>query len=235
MRAATWLAMSVLLAYLIFVVLAGGDWMSNFRFFAHILPVLSALVAAGAATVLARTVYRSWQTLGLYAVLSMLLLVTFVSMANTELRMARSILAATQSHDYLSQNYEELGLWLKEQTDDDARVAICDVGAVAYYSQRHIIDMFGLTDRHIASIKGRIHYKSDPRYVLSRQPDIIILVSLNDMGGGHSFQRIPDHTMNALPEFHAQYELIRTVPQNWNNEFVLIYERRTQHSEEAPE
>jgi hypothetical protein len=95
--------------------------------------------------------------------------------------------------------------------------------------------MFGLTDRHIASIKGRIHYKSDPRYVLSRQPDIIILVSLNDMGGGHSFQRIPDHTMNALPEFHAQYELIRTVPQNWNNEFVLIYERRTQHSEEAPE
>ena len=71
-----------------------------------------------------------------------------------------------------------------------------------------------------------MHYKADPRYVLSREPDYIVLVSLNDQGAGYSFQRIPDYSMNALPAFHEQYELIRTVPQHWNNEFVLVYRRR---------
>ena len=86
--------------------------------------------------------------------------------------------------------------------------------------------MFGLIDPHISRLPGRMHYKSDSRYVLSRNPDYIVLVSLNDQGAGYSFQRIPDYTMNALPEFHEQYDLIRTVPQHWHNEFVLVYQRR---------
>ena len=117
----------------------------------------------------------------------------------------------------------------------DSKVAISDVGAIAYFSERHIIDMFGLNDRHIASIKGRMHYKTDPKYVLSRQPDYVVLVSLNDQGGGYSFQRVPDYALNALPAFHEQYELIRTVPQHWNNEFALIYERKPTQTEEAPQ
>ena len=235
MRPATWLALTVLAAYLLFVVIAGGDWMWNYRFLSHVLPILAALVSAGAALILARFVERSWQTLGMYAVLSLLLLATFIGMGNTELRMARIVLPAVRSHNYLSQNYEEIGLWLKEQTPVDSKVAISDVGAIAYFSERHIIDMFGLNDRHIASIKGRMHYKTDPKYVLSRQPDYVVLVSLNDQGGGYSFQRVPDYALNALPAFHEQYELIRTVPQHWNNEFALIYERKPTQTEEAPQ
>jgi len=235
MRPATWMAFGVLVVYLLFVVVAGGDWMWNYRFFAHVLPILAALVTAGGALILARFGERSWQTLGAYAVLSLLLLTTFVGMGNTELRMARTILPAIRSHNYLSQNYEEIGLWLKENTPAGARIAISDVGAVAYFSERHIVDMFGLNDRHIASIKGRMHYKTDPQYVLEQEPDYIILVSLNDQGGGYSFQRVPDYAMNALPEFQEKYELIRTVPQHWNNEFALIYKRQPIDPEERPQ
>ena len=157
-----------------------------------------------------------------------------VSMANTEMRMARIVLPAIRSHNYLSQNYEELGVWLKENTATGATVAISDVGAVAYYSERPVLDMFGLNDRHIASKKGRMHYKADPRYILSKKPEIIILLSLNDRGG-YSFQRIPDYSMNGLPEFHEQYELIRTIPQHWQNEYALIYKRRLIQQEGEPQ
>jgi hypothetical protein len=100
------------------------------------------------------------------------------------------------------------------------------VGAVGYFSERRILDMYGLTDAHIGRLPGRIHYKADARYVLSLDPDFIVLLSLNDDGAGHFFQRIPDYSMNAQPEFHDRYELIRTVPQYWQNEFVLVFKRR---------
>lgn len=226
MRPVTWMAMGLLASYLVFVVVAGGDWMWNYRFFSHVLPVIVALIAAGFEVILAKTTTHSWRTLGLHAALAALLLTTMVGMANTEMRMARIVLPAIRSHNYLSQNYEEIGVWLKHNTAKDITVAISDVGAVAYYSERRILDMFGLNDRHIASKKGRMHYKADPRYVLSRKPEIIILISMNDQGGGYSFQRVPDYAMNGLPEFHDQYKLIRTVPQHWQNEFALIYKRR---------
>ena len=86
--------------------------------------------------------------------------------------------------------------------------------------------MFGLIDPHIARLHGRMHYKGDAPYVLSRRPEYVVLVSLNDDGKGYSFQRIPDWAMNAQSAFHDEYELIRTVPQYWQNEFVLVYHRR---------
>jgi hypothetical protein len=232
--AAIWVVLATLVGYVAFVVVAGGDWMWNYRFYSHILPVLAALVAAGFAVLLAQARQHSWRALAVYGSVAVVLFLTFLSMGNTELRMARTVLPALRSHDYLSQNYQELGMWFKEHSPADASIAISDVGALAYYSERHVVDMFGLNDVHIASMKGRVHYKSDARYVLSQEPDYVVLVSLNDQGEGYSFQRIPDYAMNALPEFHARYELIRTVPQNWNNEYALIYERRTHREDEAP-
>jgi len=220
------ISLGVLAAYEAFIVLAGGDWMYHYRFFAHVLPVLAALVAVGWSQVLALVQPGTVRAAALYAGAALVLLVTFMGIGNTELRVARAVLPALVSHNYLSQNYEELGLWFAENTPPQATIAISDVGAVGFYSERRILDMFGLIDPHIARLPGRMHYKANPRYVLSLAPDYIVLVSLNDQGAGYSFQRIPDYSMNALPAFHEQYELIRTVPQHWNNEFVLVYRRR---------
>ena len=223
---ALWMGLGVVAGYIVFIVLASGDWMYHYRFFAHVLPVLAALIAVGLARVLDLVHAGTWRALAVYATAALVLLGTFMGIGNTELRVARAVLPALASHNYLSQNYEELGLWFAENTEEGATIAISDVGAVGYFSERRILDMFGLIDPRIARLRGRMHYKADPRYVLSRQPDYIVLVSLNDQGAGYSFQRIPDYAMNALPAFHEQYELIRTVPQHWNSEFVLVYRRR---------
>ena len=220
-------ALLLLFAYAAFVVVAGGDWMFHYRFYAHVLPVAAALLAVGTDVLLGLAHTKTVRAGLLNASLAVLLLTTMASLGNTELRVARMVLPALASHNYLSQNYEELGLWFKENSDPGATIAISDVGAVGYFSGRRILDMFGLIDPHIARLRGRMHYKADPRYVLSRAPDYVVLVSLNDEGAGFSFSRIPDYSMNVLPEFHERYELIRTVPQYWGNEFVLVYRRRS--------
>jgi hypothetical protein len=225
-RALYGMTLAVLLFNFAFVIAAGGDWMFHYRFFAHVLPVLAAALAAGLAGILALPRSGTLQAAALYACLGLVLLATYMGIGNTELRISRSVLPALQQHNYLSQNYEELGRWFHDNSPPGSSIAISDVGAVGYFSERHILDMFGLIDPHIGRLPGRIHYKADPQYVLSRRPDYIVLVSLNDEGAGYSFQRIPDYSMNAQPEFHANYELIRTVPQYWQNEFVLVFKRR---------
>ena len=222
---AYWPALAVVGAGFAFALISGGDWMFHFRFFAHVLPVLAALLAAGFDTVLAQPRPGTPRSLAVYAGMAAVLLATHLSIANTELRVARTVLPALAKHNYLSQNYEELGLWFRDNSPPGATIAISDVGAVGYFSERRVLDMFGLIDPHIAQLRGRMHYKADPTYVLSRRPDYVVVVSLNDEGDGYSFQRIPDYAIHRRPEFHEQYELIRKEPQYWQNEFVLVYRR----------
>jgi arabinofuranosyltransferase len=219
-------ALVVVAAGFAFALISGGDWMFHFRFFAHILPILAALLAAGFDAILAQPRPGTARALATSVGMALVLLATYLGIANTELRVARTVLPALKRHNYLSQNYEELGLWFRDNAAPEATIAISDVGAVGYFSQRRILDMFGLIDPHIAQLRGRMHYKADPAYVLSRRPDYIVVVSLNDEGDGYSFQRIPDYAIHKRPEFHEQYEMIRKVPQYWQNEFVLVYRRK---------
>lgn len=72
----------------------------------------------------------------------------------------------------------ELGIFLGEKYPN-ALLAAEAVGKTPYFSRLRTIDMLGLCDAHIAklppvrhSIPG--HEKSDPAYVLSRRPDVIV-------------------------------------------------------------
>lgn len=77
----------------------------------------------------------------------------------------------------LQRAHKELGLELalKEQTTGERRIALLDVGAVAYYARDwSVLDTFGLTDATIA-LRGR----DETEYVLSRDPTFIVFVSSN--------------------------------------------------------
>ena len=59
-----------------------------------------------------------------------------------------------------------------------ATVAANNVGVLTYVSRLEVIDMLGLTDRHIARAAGKAvefpaHESHDGSYVLDRRPDII--------------------------------------------------------------
>ncbi len=79
------------------------------------------------------------------------------------------------------QGWAELGQWLAANTPPGATIATDAAGLIPFFSQRYSIDMFGLTDEHIAHLDipeqgpGIVaHEKYDPEYVLSRRPDCIV-------------------------------------------------------------
>lgn len=85
--------------------------------------------------------------------------------------------------------WKELGIWIQAHTPPNTRIALDAAGLIPYYSQRYTIDMFGLTDLHIAHLenpnlgKGTVgHEKYDPNYILSLKPDCIVSTWLDEQG-----------------------------------------------------
>jgi arabinofuranosyltransferase len=86
--------------------------------------------------------------------------------------------------------WSRLGHWLADHTPQDASVATGAAGAIPYYSGRATLDMFGLTDRHIAHRRLRVaspndppaHEKYDPRYILLQRPEVIVATHIDRAG-----------------------------------------------------
>ena len=81
------------------------------------------------------------------------------------------------SHPYLikSHPYEEMGIWLKNNTPIDASVAMVEIGIVGYFSDRYIIDILGLVNPFNAKYIGERKFdkwltKYHPDYILVHDP-----------------------------------------------------------------
>jgi len=209
------------------VMLAGGDWMHHYRFYAPVLPLLAAAAAVGASAMAGLleqgTRPRLWSRL----VLGLVLAAAVVNIYKTEQAVARLVMPAVKTESYLAQSYERIGRWLEKNTPSEAIVAVSDVGAVGYFSKRRIVDMFGLVDAHIARQPGRLHFKSDPAYVLLRRPDYVLLVeSAPKLGADRSeptFLRIPDGTLYAEPRFRESYFPVREFTMGFVGERAVLY------------
>ncbi len=77
---------------------------------------------------------------------------------------------------------KNMGLWFRKYFPPTTTIAATWLGRVPYYSGFKTIDMLGLADEHIAH-KGFVdtaqtkqgHRKRDPKYVLSRAPDVVLV------------------------------------------------------------
>jgi arabinofuranosyltransferase len=81
----------------------------------------------------------------------------------------------------LMESWEDLGRWIGAATPANTVIADGGAGIVPFYSGRVNIDMYGLADLHIGHMaplavgfKMTAHEKYDPRYVLSRRPDLLV-------------------------------------------------------------
>lgn len=151
----------------------GGDWMPMFRFFYHYAPfevVLwsSALWAlCGALKLEERIERQSWLVGGLIASGCLLLL-------SSSFQQAPHL---NENGTAIRKRYKLIGRFLSKQPGV-RKVAMLDVGAIAYYAGAKIkvIDLAGLTDVTIAKAPGMLHQKRfDPMYVFSQKPEWIIL------------------------------------------------------------
>jgi len=67
---------------------------------------------------------------------------------------------------------------IKNRYSSGKLIAVNHAGAMPWALQEYdFIDMIGLNDIHIANLKGRLHKKYDAAYVLSQEPDLIVLNS----------------------------------------------------------
>jgi hypothetical protein len=95
---------------------------------------------------------------------------------------------------------------LREATELGDRIALIPAGVIPYYAERPVVDMLGLTDRHIAR-HGKLsrtsllwHQRSDSDHVLDREPRVILvspdpdppvdILAVRDMHRNPRFRRL---------------------------------------------
>jgi arabinofuranosyltransferase len=175
------LILSFVASLVLIAMIAGGDWMPAWRFFAPILPLWLILVAY-----IWHRNLPNGQWLHSRAAVALVcgaaLLMLGISFSNDNMiprvRLGRSQVAALSSQ----------GRWFRKTLPPTAVIATYANGALSYHAwPRTAIDMLGLTDEHIARHGKRVddptipvgHRAYDYEYVISRRPDIVIF-----SGGG---------------------------------------------------
>jgi arabinofuranosyltransferase len=195
-------------AYAAYVVAVGGDHFPGHRFLVPLVPWLALLIAAGMA--------HSYALLIRYApgrhvapVVLAVLLVLYSGYALGRSQRYDTVLAGNDESLWL---WAEIGWWLHDNAAPDESAAALGAGAIAFYSERTVIDLLGLTERHIARVPPAPgaavgHEKRDPEYVLNvRRPTYI--------------PRIWDDYFGGAGALRERYELI-TVHTRYGREIEL--------------
>jgi len=189
----------IVVIWLSYITLQGGDNMVGGRFLLPILPIVySILIRAAQQARLRQTAIAATSF-----VLGLFLLLAYIT--------SPGIQAQANSWREVFETRKKAGLYLREHYPPDTLVALNQAGIIPYYSQLPTIDMLGLNDVHIAHYGKRdytlwyAHQAGDGEYVLSRKPDIIIFGGrgLNAQPG----EFISDKEIWASQQFHNEYVL----------------------------
>jgi uncharacterized membrane protein (GlpM family) len=176
--------------YAAYIIAVGGDHFPIFRFFVPLLPLMALLCAAALAQIAARMPRAAAAP----ALITLVLL--SVSWQAPQLYASRTLNAASGvwGEQSVVDKNREIGLWLRDNTAPDTLVATGIAGALAYYSERPVLDTLGLNDLHIARIEVATmgqgvagSEKFDREYVLERQPVYIPYSSADGLRGYAEF------------------------------------------------
>jgi hypothetical protein len=159
----------VLIFYAAYVIYVGGDVFPHYRFFAPLIPVLTALAFVAVQDLPTPATHRL--VIGALCLLSVPAIVwSYPSLLSPSPPEAGDV---------------QIGLYLKENTPPEAVVADTAAGSVFYFSRRPGVDLLGKTDPYIArqapAAGGMVpgHNKFDYSYSLDeRRPDYVVSVFL---------------------------------------------------------
>lgn len=166
--------------YTLYIIAVGGDVFSGWRFFVPLLAPLVLLAQESTRATLARLRQSSRLKRDFVLVLACvtaiyMALSLYIERPNGELEVA------TNGSTVWLERWGSSALWFRDNTPEGTWLASPAAGAVAYYSQRPVLDMLGLNDVHIGHLQVASlgsgtagHEKEDPAYVLQRQPSYII-------------------------------------------------------------
>jgi arabinofuranosyltransferase len=217
-RAVAWV-----LGQLAFTLAVGGDGLAQFRFAVPVLPALALLAGLGLETLCSRLS----RTVGNVALVGCLLV---WAVSGVLLLGSRATSHETQRDNEVPR-WTAAGRWLAANTPTDMWVAVGPIGAVGFYSERPILDILGLADRHIAHTSAALgaglagHERHDGKYVLDRAPGIILLGNVDvtwkpQMAGAISWEQ----DISADPRLLSNY--IPCSARLESNEFLNFWYRR---------
>lgn len=231
--------------YVAYVVWVGGDWMPANRMFVPIIPFL----VMGASAFIVKSYDASPRFSAILAsALCGYLLISGIIAQKPFIR--HSFLAQRVWNDEPQVDVlKELGLYLHETASPYDLLATVSAGKIPYYSGLRTIDMRGLCDAHIARqpVPAEIghqlpgHLRRDPEYVLSREPDYIVLSGAirkstapkPDLTERGDSQVLDEWSILKIPEFIRHYEEVR-IPLPDGEKDMLFYKRKTSDSGQSP-
>jgi arabinofuranosyltransferase len=153
------------------ITIAGGDWMLGWRMVVPALPVILLTIGCGVSALV------GWftRTAGVAAAVSLgLTAVVALALLHPREELATHCLHASQGQ---REGRLYIGHWLRENSQPGDAVALTDIGMIGYVSKLRVIDISGLTDRHIGRAPGPMLRKIyDTAYVLDQQPRFVVLV-----------------------------------------------------------
>ncbi len=129
----------------------------------------------------------SWKRAQVFAWAGLLLTVSAYAVSALWLLEPKSVNAElTALHTSYVNRWGSAGLWLRDSTPGTVSTAAKGAGAIAYYSRRPVIDVYGLNDLYIGHLempdmgsRNAGHDKEDPTYVLDKRPGYILDEWLN--------------------------------------------------------
>ncbi len=160
--------------------------MLHLRFFVHILPLLAVCVAAGLDLLLSRITPTAGAPKHAIAIALAIALAWGLESFEKDWRAFASIdqfgagYVVNNSTNIQRANIP-LGIWLHQHARADMRLATWDIGAIGYYSQLPVIDLFGLTSRRIAQLRRLPDGPTaEEVYVEGLEPELIATYSEAD-------------------------------------------------------
>ena len=198
----------VLLALWGIVVLGGGDWMWHHRL---LLPVIVGtwLLSSRVQTpwrwgIQVPLVYYWMKPVMIWGVLS-------------SMWTGKTLPITEYQEGNLIEVSENLAQAIRQAYPEPIRIAVNHAGALPYFLPEYeCIDMSALNDGYLAKLEGGLHEKYDADYVLSAEPELIVLNSFVDpKGDGGLYQ--PDYwkgetALYQHPQFSQQYV---PIAQSW--------------------
>jgi arabinofuranosyltransferase len=162
------LAVAFAIAFVGYVAAIGGDWPIANRFLVPVIPFLALFVVRGIRRRLRHPVLRP---------VAFAVAIAAVAAGTTQHAERWGMIRRNDNVTVETQR-KRFGLWLRTHLEPGSLIAVGPAGAIPYYSRLPSLDMWGLTDAHIARTpRFRFqpgHDRFDAAYVLSRRPRVIV-------------------------------------------------------------
>ena len=180
-----WTMMALVSVFTLYIVAEGGDWATGGRFFVPLAaPITLIAVEAGMSMLALLSGNPRARQLGASALA--VAIAAYGAYAFMLQQPDADIPTRTIKDTYKFNKWSLAGLWLRDHTPPGTLAAATPAGGFAYYSQRPVVDMFGLNDLHIGHLKVEHmglkqagHEKADPVYVLDRKPEYMMKYDQN--------------------------------------------------------